>query len=177
MGRGYGIKWLNENLQPLVRFLRTNVGRPWSKVYAEVAAHVRCTSAVQKHVLDHLRGYVEENPEMIDGVPHHPRAHRRGAHSALVSIGMRFRFYVCPRTQLLRLAPMTPRKKKYAPPPDPDRRVLTATRELRRLDGVWFDVELGPFEGGERPIVRKTQLGSRAIERLGLRRTVAGRAA
>jgi hypothetical protein len=31
MGRGYRTKQLNENLRPLMRFLRSNVGRRWKK--------------------------------------------------------------------------------------------------------------------------------------------------
>jgi hypothetical protein len=109
MGRGYGEKWLNENLQPLVRFLRSNVGRPWDKVRSEIAAHVRCTSAVQKHVLDHLADFVEEHPLFVGRVPHHRRRLE-----PLVSRGMRLRFWVCPRTGLLRLAPVVPRKRARA---------------------------------------------------------------
>ena len=55
MGGRYAHKWFNENLRPLVRFLSANVGRPWDKVRSEIGAHVSCRSAVQKHVLDHLR--------------------------------------------------------------------------------------------------------------------------
>src|SRR3954469_16133269 len=58
MGRLYGTKYLNENLQPLVRFLRSNVERFWNDVHSEIAEHLSCSSAVQKHVLDHLRDYV-----------------------------------------------------------------------------------------------------------------------
>ncbi len=174
MGHLYRDKWLNENLQPLVRFLRTNVGRPWAAVYADVAAHVRPTSAVQKHVLDHLRQYVEEHPRMIDGVACHPMADPRGASRPITSVGMRFRFFVCPRTGILRLGPLVARKRKIAPP-DPDRRVLSSTRELRLIAGIWFDVELAGCGCAvhaavvERPILRKRQLGSREIARHGLR--------
>ena len=48
LGHIYGEKWLNENLQPLVRFLRSHVGRPWDKVRAEIAERVRPTSAVRR---------------------------------------------------------------------------------------------------------------------------------
>src|SRR5438309_9686382 len=36
-----GEKWLNENLAPLRRYLESNVGRPWSKVYAEIRSEER----------------------------------------------------------------------------------------------------------------------------------------
>ena len=51
-------KYLNENLAPLRRFLERQVGRPWNKVYADIAAHLRVTSTVQQHVRDHLHDFV-----------------------------------------------------------------------------------------------------------------------
>ena len=47
-------KQLNEILAPLRRYLESQVGRPWSKVYAEIAAGLRVDSTVQQHVRDHL---------------------------------------------------------------------------------------------------------------------------
>lgn len=91
-------KWLSENLQPMVRFLRSRVGRPWDQVYSEMCAHIAVRSAVQKHVLDHVRQYVERNPIFIDGVPHEPCA--AGGRYRTVS-GYHEGFYVCPQTGLL----------------------------------------------------------------------------
>ena len=47
-------KELNENLTPLRRYLERQVGRPWDKVYSEIAAHLRVDNTVQQHVRDHL---------------------------------------------------------------------------------------------------------------------------
>src|SRR6187200_294248 len=47
-------KVFNENLAPLRRFLQSNVGRPWDKVYAEICQHVDRGNVVQKHVITHL---------------------------------------------------------------------------------------------------------------------------
>lgn len=108
-------KYLNENLAPLVRFLERRVGRPWSRVRSEMSAVLSLSSAVQKHVLDHVRQFVEENPVMIGGRPHEPIA-RGGAKGAHLPLGLhsrwRGRFYVCPRTGVLREAPREPRKRK-----------------------------------------------------------------
>jgi hypothetical protein len=103
-------KELNENLAPLRRFLRSRVGKPWNEVRSEMGAVLSMSSAVQKHVLDHVRRYVEENPLMIDGQPHHPIAWG-GRHYPLTSYGRWATFYVCPRTGLLREAPSQTRKK------------------------------------------------------------------
>src|SRR5262249_44863964 len=51
-------KYLNENLAPLKRFLRSSVGRLWDKVFSEICEHIRVDSAVQKHVRDHLNDFV-----------------------------------------------------------------------------------------------------------------------
>src|SRR5665811_643005 len=54
-------KSLNENLRPLRRYLERQVGRPWNKVYAEIAARLR-VDTIQQHVRDHLRDFVAITP-------------------------------------------------------------------------------------------------------------------
>jgi len=56
---GWDRKNLNENLNPLTRFLWSKVGQPWDNVYSEICEHIDSNSTVQKHVLDHLNQYVE----------------------------------------------------------------------------------------------------------------------
>jgi hypothetical protein len=107
MGREGKTKSLNENLAPLLRFLRKNVGQPWSRVRSEMSAVLSMSSTVQKHVLDHVKDFVEENPRMIDGVPHHPDA-RGGEYWPIGRWGRARGFYVCPVTGLLRLARRPP---------------------------------------------------------------------
>lgn len=58
-GVGGRQKDLNENLKPLENFLRSACGRPWNKVYSEVREHLSPDSAVQMHVIQHLRQYVQ----------------------------------------------------------------------------------------------------------------------
>jgi hypothetical protein len=53
-----GFKVLNENLAPLRRYLEVQVGRPWDKVYSEIAANLRVSNTVQQHVRDHLKDFV-----------------------------------------------------------------------------------------------------------------------
>jgi hypothetical protein len=166
LGRGYATKQLNENLQPLVRFLRTHVGRAWNDVRSEIAARVRLTSAVQKHVLDHLEDYVA--PQVWFDAGGGPLWMRWGRIEPLESRGMRLRFYVCPTTGRLLLAPVTPRKRA-AKPADPDVRVLGPLHELRRIVGVWYDVELRPDPDNPRGpplIAKKRQLGKRELRRM-----------
>jgi hypothetical protein len=90
-----GTKWLSENLKPMERFLEKRLGRPWNDVHSEIAAHLRIDSAVQKHVMDHLRQMVEVNAILVDGCV------RDWNGSEL----RRTQFYVCPRTAQLRRPP------------------------------------------------------------------------
>ncbi|MGH7561052.1 MAG: hypothetical protein ACRENB_08525 [Gemmatimonadales bacterium] len=55
---GNSSKQLNENLAPLKRYLRKQVGRPWNAVYRDISRRLRPTSAVQQHVRDHVWDYV-----------------------------------------------------------------------------------------------------------------------
>jgi hypothetical protein len=57
-----GYKMLNENLAPLRRFLERQIGRPWDKVYSEIAERLRVDSTVQQHVREHLRDFVATRP-------------------------------------------------------------------------------------------------------------------
>jgi hypothetical protein len=84
-------KALNENLAPLRRYLEKQVGRPWNKVYSEICANLRPTSAVQQHVRDHLHDFVAVTPRRLAN----QMRQRRGSdlwHQP---------FYVDPRTGLL----------------------------------------------------------------------------
>jgi hypothetical protein len=68
-----------------------------------MGAALSLSSAVQKHVLDHVRDYVEENPRMIDGWPHRPAA----SGGVYWPLGQWHRaLYVCPETGLLRETPL-----------------------------------------------------------------------
>lgn len=52
------LKPLNENLKPLVRFLRSRRGKRWDKVYSEICAGLDTGSTVKMHVRQHLEDYV-----------------------------------------------------------------------------------------------------------------------
>ena len=49
-----------DNLEPLERFLRSHVGRPWSAVYAELNRQLDRTTVSGNHVIQHLRQYLDE---------------------------------------------------------------------------------------------------------------------
>lgn len=138
--RGWG-KELNENLQPLRRYLERQVGRPWDNVYAEIAKNLRVDNTVQQHVRDHLKDYVAVTPRRVFG----GWDHRSGS-------GLWYQpLYVDPVTGLLCRTDRLPeekarrRAKHRRSPEAPTRVELAPDRELRLIDGFWYEVRLAPM--------------------------------
>ena len=135
-----GTKFFNEHLGPLRRYLQSNVGRPWDKVFSEIRAHINVNSVVQAHILTHVFDYVAVNVVLLDGVPCHGdgRWYGRPLHERW---GL---FYVCPRTGLLR------RVKRVARRPAqregaPCYIRLDETHQCRLMDGAWYLVTVRRF--------------------------------
>ncbi len=135
-----GYKMLNENLAPLRRFLERHVGRPWNKVYSEIAERLRVDSTVQQHVRDHLRDFVATRPRRGISVWYR-RCGEFLWHQPL---------YVDPRDGILKRTDRLPeararrrreaeRARQKAPL---DRVKLSLDHELRRIDGIWYEVTL-----------------------------------
>src|SRR5690606_5409802 len=91
-------KSFNERLEPLRRFLRSNLGRPWSKVDSEIRACLDGRGVLGRHLLDHLEWEVSTQC-FLDG-KRVMTLGRRGGRPAPVS-----GFYVHPKSGLLREAP------------------------------------------------------------------------
>ncbi len=113
MSRSRGTKLLNENLSPLERYLRSQLGRPWDDVYSEISRCLRPTSAVQQHVRDHLEDFVMVHTSIEDGVG--VGRSRCGRPVRLDEPSYRASFYVCPRTGRLRERPRARRKQRPKP--------------------------------------------------------------
>jgi hypothetical protein len=136
-----GTKWLNENLAPLVRFLRRRVGRPWNEVHAEIAKQLSLDSAVQKHVLDHVWQMIDLHPQVVDGkLCYSPPWY--GGPRPIAEGSWQRDFYVCPQTGRLMLAP--PPRRRPRPEPSPDRLRLDDTDQAFRIDGIWYRVRFAP---------------------------------
>ncbi|WP_106091723.1 hypothetical protein [Enhygromyxa salina] len=97
-GKVRSSKWLNENLQPLRRFLLSKVGRPWDRVYSELRANLRVRKAIDLHILQHLDRMVALEVRYEAQVP---MVLDRDGWRAIR--GTRWdELFVCPRTGLLR---------------------------------------------------------------------------
>ena len=66
----WGRKELNEYLNPLIRYLAKNCGRPWNNVYSEICENMDRRGVVQDHIFQHLFDYVKRHPMYKGGVPH-----------------------------------------------------------------------------------------------------------
>jgi len=141
---GHGTKWLNEHLGPLRRYLDSQVGRPWDQVFSEICAHINRDSAVQDHVRDHVDDYVTTHVVVIDGVPCDGEGGRMYGTPLHQLPGRGPRWYVCPRTGLLRR--VEPARERPAPPKAPLAHVrVSETLQCRFLGEAWHLVTLAPL--------------------------------
>jgi len=142
---GHNLKFFNENLAPLRRFLQSNVGRPWNKVYAEICQHVDRGNVVQKHVLTHLFDYVAINVILLDGEPCQGGGERQRYGESLRTSYSRHQWYVCPKSGLLRKSRYVRRQsRRYEPP---RRVVLNKSKMCLLLNGQWELVTVAPMPG------------------------------
>lgn len=151
-------KELNENLAPLERYIAKQVGRPWNDVYSDISANLAPENVVQQHVRRHVGNFVAkvavgrngewmtEPHDWYHGLPWHQR------------------FYVDPEDGILKESAKLwekrgideRRRRRRAPElkPDPDLRVLDDTRELRRINGIWYEFEFDEHpKSGFNPLV------------------------
>jgi len=69
-------KSLSETLNPLIRFVRSRIGRPWDDVFSEICAGLDTGSTVKMHVRQHLEDFVairisrgRYGEWLLDGLP------------------------------------------------------------------------------------------------------------
>src|ERR1043166_772775 len=135
-------KSLNEHLGPLRRYLDSQVGRPWDKVFAEICAHIDRNSAVQDHVRDHVEDYVIVHVIYKNGVPCSGEGNS-GYGRPLSELWCTW--YVCPRPGLLRrLKPRKRRPRKRPAPAVPAPVRLSDELQCHFLEGAWHLVSLKP---------------------------------
>lgn len=141
-------KSLNENLSPLFRFLEKSVGRPWDEVYSEVREHLRMDSAVQLHVVQHLKWTIIEDTYI--GEDGHVYSVQRNVYrSGALDIPdpyARHTYYVHPETKLLCRQPKM--NKKVWRTKETTVLPLSKYRQFRLINGKWMVVELAQVQVG-----------------------------
>jgi hypothetical protein len=150
-------KDLNENLRPLERYLWKQRGRKWDDVFSEICASLDTGSTVKMHVREHLDDFVERHI-CIDrtgkwlgqrGIWGHPRTAEYW-HAEL---------YVDPVDGILkevenlrkRLGLQKMRYGHHQQPVIENRVELSSGSELRKINGVWFNVSFYDQRFEERP--------------------------
>jgi hypothetical protein len=141
------MKHFNEHLGPLRRFIDSNVGRPWNKVYAEISKQVDSGNVVQKHILTHLFQYVVLDVELIDGEPYRKARNRYVYHNT--PLRGPNQWYVCPKSGLLKRAkPETRRQRTQWRNKSEVTTPITwisSTEYLRKGPGGWELVTVKPW--------------------------------
>lgn len=174
-------KWFDDHLQPLRRWLRKQVNRPWDKVYAELCASIDRRSVTGQHLLDHVANEVARHCVLgaDDRIRRGP-ADRSGRRGEVVD-GL----YVHPRTSLLRYVEPAwraqRRQRRHALHRLPDGIVpMGDDRFLWRHQGLWYAVRVRvadprgqdsvDFETptGTWHVIDKRQLSSRELRERGL---------
>ena len=131
-------KHLNENLAPLRRYLLSNVGRPWDKVFSEISERIALDSAVQLHIWQHVQQYVclaatRVGREYVDS---------RGATVTYEA------FLVDARTGPLRKNERSFQWRAWRlgpPPTDPNVIRIDDRQQYRRVNDIWYHVTLEPL--------------------------------
>jgi hypothetical protein len=135
------LKYLNEHLGPLRRYLDSQVGRPWNKVFSEICAHIDRSSAVQDHVRDHVADYVATHVIEIDGEAcfgegrlYGEPLHKWGSSG----------WYVCPRSGVLKRNKPRKRSSSRVRTSEEVPRFVKVSDSLqcRLIDGAWHAVSL-----------------------------------
>lgn len=146
-------KWLNENLKPLQRYLERQLGRRWDFVYSELCGRVDRRNTVQQHIHQHLEDFVAMQVHRIDGELCAMR--RYGGFKPLAESW--HELYVCPdsgclmrneaairaRVEQRRAHALAVQHRRQGL--EPEVRKLGPTTQLRRIDGVWYAIELAPM--------------------------------
>jgi hypothetical protein len=148
MRAGYGGRNLNENLAPLRRYLRAQLGRPWNKVFSEICAGIDRRNTVQQHIHQHIRDFIAIDVEVREGrlvdlvTPWGFRQSNSGISQEL---------YVDPRTGLIRRNATyrswrqgaAELRKREAAEIAARRHVVDESTLLLLLEDLWFRVEVG----------------------------------
>lgn len=150
---GYDRKELNENLQPLKRFMLSRVGRVWDEVFSEICEVMDVRSACQYHIWQHAKDYVEENTCIGDdgGVWFACAWGSRWLREDMVGNYRPIKdsfavVYVDPRDGILREVPDQWTKRNFRKPSYDGRVIIDQWNQAHLIGEHWFWIELAPIE-------------------------------
>src|ERR1700722_596161 len=138
-------KVFTDLLGPLYGYLKKQVGRPWNKVYSEIAKKLPRKSLQGIHIQDHIFQFVELNVVMIDGKPHHKTQPRYSEITEIYSVsGEKYPdLYVNPDNGLLCKAKVKKivRKNNQRLPGIK----LYPGVQLHKIKDVWYEVKVKQY--------------------------------
>tara|TARA_B100000131_G_scaffold310511_1_gene342292 strand:- start:4407 stop:5090 length:684 start_codon:yes stop_codon:yes gene_type:complete len=135
-------KMLNEYLNPLIRYLQKNCGRPWDKVYSDICKNMDKRGTVQAHIFQHLFDYVERYPVFRDGEVY---SHSSVGLWPLYKTG--YTFYVDRNGTLKEPNKRRPPWKKESSNPYIIKTESSDTFFIQReKDGVWFEATMKDWD-------------------------------
>lgn len=132
-------KELNENLKPLERYFKSQIGRPWDKVFSEVCEHIDVNSTVQQHVRQHIKDLVhlnvgrDEDGKVVD------KRHRWDGKFHEIYHG---ELYVDPTTKILRRYKSDNKRKRWSNP-SPEKIVQA---RFKQMGLIWYNNTLYKIE-------------------------------
>ena len=118
---GWGAQ-LADRIEPLVKFLRTNVGRPWDKVFSEICEHADPRSLRGKHLREHVEMEVDTWTERLAKSDEH---------------WPRWRHFYVDAKGFLR-EDNDDSRYRHKPKIDPDKCQI-GDRRFERVNGCWFE--------------------------------------
>lgn len=134
------------NYAPLHRYLDSQIGKPWDKVYADICRIFDARKPENRHVLDHLQwriqttGLVVKDGQVLELSPYSGWTPVSG-------------WYVHPETRLLQKASEAnwnavyrERKAREQAEAQANVRVVSKTHRLVKHEGIWYMVEYAPVQ-------------------------------
>ncbi len=106
---GGGTKYFNDNLEPMIRFLNSKVGKNWNKVHAQLCKDLNKKTISGLHVFNHLFDFVQLNTYIENKKIYYLR---NGKLTELISTEKYPRFYIHPTTGQLKKAKLTVLKER-----------------------------------------------------------------
>jgi hypothetical protein len=139
---GWHAKEFSDVLNPLRRYLRKQVGRPWNTIYSEMTRALDKRTVAGLHIWDHVAHEVETHTYLgADGKTVYPCPRWRwvSEENKMPVSGL----FVHPRTGLLCAAPsayeqMRRRRRHHQARPVTEIR-LDADRRLEQIAGIWYE--------------------------------------
>lgn len=138
-----------DRLGPVLRWMRTQVGQQWNRVYAQLRERFDLRSTKHNHVLDRVLARVERDAFVTDD----GEIRAQGYYGSYLVDGL----YVHPKTGTLCYADHSEgaalrrkeAKRRQADELASRRVIVSPTLQLHKLDGLWFWVELAKVTPAE----------------------------